>query len=440
MSLIYKTIFEIKLLHEYFLTGKDGTPVFEMPTQEERLNYLLQEFTANKEPVNAHISFGFPEHERINYESSFLKLVPSYSGCKVAMRVSRHRLADQSIVYKPLTPIGPELDIFIVLAKRTGLIDSYSSKSLYSSIPSTYFFSNENSVSARTYPFLTSNIPMYSLLHPYEQGELASFGTGDTREFYRDEVGDQWHPVKATALANEGDRLLVPSQFFYTIEPGRNVTQAAWTLKDGGGAIIKTFSVDQANPISKVFLDFADKKSSISFSSHIPLSSSLYTLEVVGNNGYSKVHRLLFNDELHDRSHWGVIHIKANPTDQAFGLFDDDGYLIKRTSPAGESISHRVFEIPVKSRSAYWRFINDRDKELKLITDLEDYLFKEGKMLLTKRPRPVSRDYFNLVKDGTLTNESKYVPNPGSYTLNKDKKDRICFDIRTPESALFPTM
>ena len=143
---------------------------------------------------------------------------------------------------------------------------------------------------------------------------------------------------------------------------------------------------------------------------------------------------MLFNDNLYDRSHWGVVHIKVDPAQPAFRILDNDGLLIKRSTPAGDS--HLVFEIPVKSRSAYWRFSNDRDKEIKLHDDLKEYLMKEGKKLITIRPRPVSRDYFSLTRDGS--NEKKYVPNPSSYMLTKDDRNRVCFDIRIPESALFP--
>jgi hypothetical protein len=437
MKVIYKTLFEIKLLHEYLLTSQDGKSIFDPADQAGRLKYLLERFALNKESVNAHVSFEFPESSKLLFESSFLKLVPSYSGCKVAIKVQRNTLQDGSVVFKPQVEIGDNMDIFILIRKKTGLIDSYTSRNLHNPLPAIYFFSNDNGITAKTHPYLTGNIPGNNLLQPYEQGELVSFGPGDTREYYSDSSGPQWIKVKATSLANETDRLLLPTQFNYTFPPGSNSSEASWTLKDGSGNTIKTITLNQSNPIQKAELDFSDKKHLISFSQQVSNSSPVFALEVIGSNGYSRSHRILFNDRLYDRSHWAVIHMKIDPPQAAFRLLDNDGLLIKRATPAGD-IDHPVFEIPVKSRSAYWRFINDRNKELKLITDLEDYLLKEEKILITKRPRPVSRDYFNLTKDGS--NAKKYVPNPSSYMLTRDAKDRVCFDIRIPESALFPIM
>ena len=434
MTVIYKTLFEIKLLHEYFLTGQDGKSIFHSADLDSRLEYLSKQFALNKEPVNAHVSFEFPESLKLLYDSSFLKLVPSYSGCKVAIKVQRITKQDGSIGFRPQVAMGEDMDIFILIRKKTGLVDSYTSRSFHNPVPSIYFFSNDNGITPKTSPFLTGNIPAYNLLHTYEQGELASFGVGDTREFYTDASGPQWTIVKADAVANEGDRLLLPTQFNYTFPPGSNTTEAEWTLLDATGNTIKKISIKRPNPITKAELDFSDKKNLISFSQQVSSSSSLYSLEVFGNNGYSRTHRMLFNDNLYDRSHWGIVHIKVDPAQPAFRILDNDGLLIKRSTPAGDS--HLVFEIPVKSRSAYWRISNDRDKEIKLHDDLKEYLMKEGKKLITIRPRPVSRDYFSLTRDGS--NEKKYVPNPSSYMLTKDDRNRVCFDIRIPESALFP--
>ncbi|MGN6539420.1 MAG: hypothetical protein ACTHKY_01295, partial [Ginsengibacter sp.] len=67
-----------------------------------------------------------------------------------------------------------------------------------------------------------------------------------------------------------------------------------------------------------------------------------------------------------------------------------------------------------------------------------DYLVKEDKILLTKRPRSVAGNYFLLQKEGTT--DTVYVPNPLNYDLKKDDKARLCFDIMVPESDLFPVV
>jgi len=45
MAIIYKTLFEVKLLHEFYLTRKDGNTIFALPDQPARLKFLLDEYT-----------------------------------------------------------------------------------------------------------------------------------------------------------------------------------------------------------------------------------------------------------------------------------------------------------------------------------------------------------------------------------------------------------
>ena len=123
MTVIYKTLFEIKLLHEYFLTGQDGKSIFHSADLDSRLEYLSKQFALNKEPVNAHVSFEFPESLKLLYDSSFLKLVPSYSGCKVAIKVQRITKQDGSIGFRPQVAMGEDMDIFILIRKKTGLVN-----------------------------------------------------------------------------------------------------------------------------------------------------------------------------------------------------------------------------------------------------------------------------------------------------------------------------
>jgi hypothetical protein len=433
MSVNYKTLFEIKVLHQYFLTGQDGTVIFEKPDQASRMKYLSEEFALNRESINEYIDFRFPTTLQDLYLGNSLRIFPTYSGCKVAVRVKQLTQDDQSIVYRPLGGLDA-FDIFIVLANKSGGPGRFSAGNLSTPFQAKYLFSNEPGISPRTPPFITGNIPVFDALNDYEQGELALFGPGDIREFNNIVSGDQWVTVKATALANESDRLLLPNRFDYFISPSLNIRQGQWLLKDGNGDIIKSVIKSSTEPLSRVALDFSDQSDRISIQQNIALPGAMHSIEFSGDTGFSQTHRVLFNDALYDRANWGVVHIRTNPSVEDFRLIDDDGFIIKRKTTAGD-IPHPVFEIPIKSRSAFWRFFNDRDKELKLTPDLQDYLEKDNKVLITKRPRSIARDYFLLPND--LNNQKKYLPNPESYMLNRHK-DRICFDIRVPESALFP--
>jgi hypothetical protein len=432
MTFIYKTLFEVKLLHEYFLTAADGTTIFEKGNQEDRLTILAGEHSLDRESINSVLEFKFPDYLKSRYEGYHLKLIPSYSGVKVAARVLQKKLDDGSIVYDPLAKMSADANIFIEMSKKTGLFDRFTNGRVKTALPAIYFFSNQNTPG--TFPFLTRSISGFNLNYSYEQGELASFGANDIREYYKDSSGDHWATIKGNLFASENDRLLLPSKFQYSFnEP--DISQALFTLKNNNGEIVKSINSTTNDVFRKVTLDFSDMVDQSLVNDQVSIPGDGYRLEILGNNGFSASHSIIFNNPLYNQSNWGVINMKIDPPLTSFDLLASDGYLIKRKTGGGIDQSHPIFEIHLKSRSAYWRYFNDKGKELKLITDLQDYLFKEGKTLISKRPAPVSRSNFFMSKEGST--ERKFVPNPVSYDLNRDEKGRLCFDVMVPESELF---
>jgi hypothetical protein len=147
---------------------------------------------------------------------------------------------------------------------------------------------------------------------------------------------------------------------------------------------------------------------------------------------------LIFSNLLYSRDTWGLVIVKNKVTESSFNLLATDGFLIKRKLNTGDWNEAPIFEIPIKSRFPFFRFINEKGKELNIASSLNDYLFKEGTFLLSKRPRSISESYFKLQKEGST--DTAYVPNPLNYDLKKDNKDRLCLDIMVPESDLFPVV
>jgi hypothetical protein len=438
MALTYKILFEVKLIHEYFFTDKNGDTIFMLANQNDRMNLLLEEFTGNRKSINDDVSFEFPENLLAHYKNYQLKLIPGYSGCKVAIRVNPKTLPDNTLVYELFAPLPGNFDINILVSKKNNLIESYSNSIINRSVFSQYFFTNENALSPKTFPFLTNAIPAFDAGKNYQQGELASFGLNDTREFYNDGAADQWLPVAGNSFANENDRLLLPVKFYYSFEEGSDITDATFELRDKDNNIIKTITIHSAGFIQKTLLDFSDKADEISIPETSIYPDIIYSLIVSGNNGYAKTLSLIFKNDFYNRQNWGAINIRPKVTNAAFNLISPDGYIIKSRNPLGVWTEAPIFEIPVKSRFAFWRFKNVNGKELKLDPSLTNYLFKEDKNLLSIRPNPISNSYYKLPKQGST--DTKYFPGPVDFQVVKDEKQRICFDIMVPVSDLFPVV
>ena len=438
MSLIYKTLFEVKLMHEYYLTDADGKTVFQLANQVDRINFLLNQFSTDRPSINGDIEFTFPKEMESKFGNYYLKLLSTYSGFKVAIRVNQQLLSDGTLVYEPFVALPDDLNIYIQIGKKSGAFDSYTHSSVYHPVASTYIFSNENISGAKTFPFITSAISAFDASRPYTQGDIASYGVNDIRQYYKDTVGDQWEAIPGSAFANQNDRLLLPSRFYYSFPSLSNVTNAVFVLKDKNGNVVKTITVDGANFLSKTLLDFSDIANTISLAESFQFADIIFTLEVNGSNGYAASHSLIFNNLLYSRDTWGLVIIKNKVTEPSFNLLASDGFLIKRKLNTGDWNEAPIFEIPIKSRFPFFRFINEKGKELNIASSLTDYLFKEGTFLLSKRPRSISESYFKLQKEGST--DIAYVPNPLNYDLKKDNKDRLCLDIMVPESDLFPVV
>jgi hypothetical protein len=439
MDLIYKTLFEIKLEHEYFLTLEDGKSLFEEADPAVRMTSLQQAYDNDRESFSRDISCDFPEKLKPLYERHGLKLLPSYSGCRVLVRVNQIRLADNSTVFEPFFPFSEDLEIFILLTKKDSLPDAYTNGRLNRPIPSKYLFSNENINGARTFPFIVSPV---SPLDPgilYEQGELAlDAGSSLVKLFYDNSGNLQQEAVNSavTSFANENDRILVPGKFYYNLAGNNNVNELELSLTDDAGNVIKEFSFNQAGPLSRVLLDFTDKADIVQLSERVSLQDKIFTITATGNNGWSDSKNIVFGDHLCPVSAFGAVHIIPGPANSSFNILTDEGWIIQNRDPLGVLSAAPVFEIPFKSRYGHFRYINSNGKELLLDASLNNFLFKENGALISQMPVSLSR-YYLMIPDNTGT-ATKFLPNPRSYDIKTDAFHRIYFDITVPESDNFP--
>ncbi len=424
-------------MHEYFCTDINGDTIFSRPGQADRMNFLLQEFSGGRPSINRDLDFAFPKKMEATYNNYNLKIFPTYSGCKVALRVDQSFLADNTTVYDPIVPFPADFEINVLIIKKNSAADSYTNAVVNRPVQSRYFFTNENTFSAKAFPFLTAGISLFDPTGKYQQGDLANFGSGDTRIFYKDDSGDHWVSVVRDQFANSNDQLLSTTKFYYTFDPASVIKDATFILKDKNGIVLKTITAHNDDFISKTLIDLSGLGGEI-LHDVFKFPDAVYTLGVTASGGYAASHSLVFNDDFYDNSQWALIKIKPAVTNTAFNLFATDGHLIKRKSASGSWTQAPIFEIPVKSRYTFWRYKNLKGKELKLDPSLTSYLFKEDKDLLSLQPRSISNSYFKLPKQGST--DTKYFPGPVNLAIAKDVKDRICFDVMVPESDLFPVV
>jgi hypothetical protein len=439
MKTVYKILFEVKLMHEYYLTDPDGTSVFDKTNQSDRLDFLTQRFNSDIPSINNDLEFQFPEESEKSFASQGLYLLATDSGFQVFAEVTESTLADGTITYSPSIPLPDDYAVTVLITRNGDEMDRITSSRQQRNIESVYFFSNEKLYEAKTFPFLSSAILPVNPSYAYEQGELTNDGANHIQSFYADSSGNpHWVQVSGTGFANERDRLVVPSGIYYEFQGSDKVQHAVFQLKDALNNIIQTTNINGSNLLGTVFLDLSSVTVN-SLPSAAMSASILYTLHTTGDNGYTADHDIIFyDDEATLKNGWGIVRIGIKVSNPDFNILDNSGLLITRIQPDGTVTPHHFFEIPIKSQFAFWRYVSNLGltNKLKLSTDTTNLLTNNGGKLESAQPRVLT--YLPTYFKNTVDNSTHLLPNPGVNAVNKKEKTQIFTEIRVPDSQLFP--
>lgn len=437
VSVIYKTLFKVQILHEYYLTKTDETTVFDNLNNKE--SFLTDNFDKNIPSVSDDLLYELPQVIQNLFSNFHLRLLPDYTGFSVLTEVRENFLADGTIGYKPLVQLPATANLIVQLSLKNNLLDVVTDSRINKTIPGAYYFTNEDLITARKFPTLSSGIPLFDLSYTYEQGELYIDDNGKIFQFDLDE------PVSGFGYANTRDQLLVPLQFTYSFAKADNVTHAIFELKNKKGEIVRSYEFDNELPLQKITINFRNNQSpkldsSIDTIISLPQSTvaaeNIYMLNVTVNNSKTLMHTLIFwDDDTSMNRCWAVINIKPGVTNTDFCLYNADGTIKYSKLPDGSVTAIPVFEVRLKSRIVYWRYINNRLGKLKGDSG-DPFLEQEGNNLVSKKPKP-SAYLPTLYKDDN-DNNLHYFPNPDSNGRIIVDGKKFYTDILVPESKMFP--
>jgi hypothetical protein len=415
-------LFEVKVLHEYYLTNPKGDTVFDLNNQADRLLFLADRMDKDAVSVNKDISFEVPPELVQLFKDHHLRLLTSYSGCKVGIEVTASFLPDGTRVYTPKIPLPAGLSIMLLIRVNNPVFHTITNSRIVNPVPATYYFSNDSVLSALNFPALSSRIADYTASYTYEQGELATIAPNSVKAYYSDNNADKWLPLHGNDYVHEGDRCMLPLRFNYTFPAGANVTQATFTLKDNTGNVLNTFVAQNASGLQKVALNYND----LSLVNYIK-----YSLEVAGDNGYSWQRPVIFSSTIS----WATLQFKPRVTNAAFNLLDDQGYLITRKPPVGNINDPPVFELRIPSRLTYWRYVHANRLPFDQTNYPNELLNYKNGLLISKSPRNSTHQSTYYQKPD---NSYFFLPNPEDYALLRNEDKQLFTEIMLPTSKLFP--
>src|SRR5580693_1687981 len=102
MKSFYKILFEVKLLHEYYLTNPDNSSVFQSVKQADRLAWLSARYASDEPAISNDLQFVLPPAMSDLFKNQRLILLQSYSGFQVAVQVNTSVQTGGVIKYAPL--------------------------------------------------------------------------------------------------------------------------------------------------------------------------------------------------------------------------------------------------------------------------------------------------------------------------------------------------
>jgi hypothetical protein len=437
MAVIYKIVCEVKWMHEYYLSSEKGETVFDFALQSDRMNFLFQHFVNDATTINSNLAFVIPESQQAVFDNGKLKIIPSYSGFKLAVKCNKKILPDGTTVYEPVIPLPAGAGIPVMIQEKSG-IGSFSNDAVTKPFHAAWYFSNQDFPVARTFPFLSNPVPAFDAAASYGQGEIALHSPNDVRVFLNNGAADPWLKLNGTGYINVSDKWLLPLSLSYTFSDADNLTDALFILKDAAAVEIKRITASGTHPLKTVWLNFHTGNDIVkTIPGQQPAADNVCSLEVTGSNGYSKTFTsLLFAaDTINISDFRGIINLVAQPGNAAFNLIDNDGYLLTRILPDATRQPAPVFELWMKSRLVFWKYSNNRQRKIKLTPDTLDVLADTSGALVTKNPLPLT---YSPVLVKKPDNSFQYLPNPIPGSDVKLIGSKFFVNILIPESKMFP--
>jgi hypothetical protein len=426
MQTIYKILFEVRLLHEFYLTRPDGSSIFGAASAADRDSFLQDYFDRSQRSINSDVDYAAAAQQVFrNYR---LRLIRTYSGFKVGIEVIPTTDSGK-IAYAPVARLSPGLNIPVLLTRTNTDFDLYTNRRLSPAFDSLCYFSNGNVTGIKTAPFLTNPVPIQSDTASYEQGEL-SRANDTVNAFYVDAAGtEQFAAITGSNFLNETDRILVTPEFQYYFKPADNIKNASFTVTDMGNRTVYSLTVNSATMLRSVTIRVDENKVN-TVPATVAENAFVYNLTITANGSYNRTYKLVFlSGSLAGANAWGMVNIINQPGNTPFSIIDDKGLLItRRNTDDTVAIAPPVFEIWIRSRYSFWRYINDQGQPLKDSYPSILRLTAGNLVSLTPQPHTFAP---TPVKTDRL-------PNPKPFNPVRPEGRQIFTDIIVPTSDLFP--
>ena len=414
-STVFKKLFEVQILHDYFLTTSDGESFFDK-NQLEKKTLITKKLANAIYDVNDFFEIVPIGKTALKMKEYKLIMSKTTLGFVIGVQVIPKNQAGE-VVYKPSLKFKNDLNLTFSMKPKISFISSITNTRLQPQLPATYYFSNKEKEE-----FNEAVIPPYTSLpitnkaknHQngtfHEMGAIIDFG-GTIKEALQKTDGTNlahWTDIVEKRFVTEADRMLLPSNFVYPLKKEKGITQLDIVLEDKSNVLVKEIHKNNALGLENVLLNFTKIDENDKDSPFIP--SGFYNLKIKENGGVEMTHPIYLNNEIYKSGHWGVIDIRADELNSPYSLLDVSGFLKTKIDVLFEKIPHPVFEVRFKNRKTYWRYRQDTDFTAAEIAATTAHLDHTPERLTSLKPKALTKALVPFINGVSLMLPHPRVP------------------------------
>ncbi len=426
----YRILFEIIVLHDYYLSQADEQSFFDL-ADVDRQDFLLRQLELEHYNVSKDLQIEPTSKTEKFFKNHRMRLVLTSTGFFVGAEIELVLNAANEEVYELAIPIAQSVTWEFTISIKNLEYRNFSNMRFKNSLPLNYLFTNENPGDIKNFPSLAFPVADFKAGVTYEMGELAMIDSKLNQAV--EQTSDStvgWEELASNHhWANEQDRILLPKLTSYNIR-STGISEIEFELQTPEGSAVLTFNTSDENTrkttapngnLTSVILDFRNPEN------HDPavesIASGRYNLQVSENGGAPIILPVFISDDLYMGNGLGGIVIHSRGAGSGSDILSADNKLIRVEG------NHPLFEIRFKNRNCYWRYKSHSKKGLKAENEALNFLEEVDDDLRTKKPKSLQRLPVQFENGGGKI----FLPNPGKPQVKPEKDGRLYTDVFVSE-------
>ena len=413
-TIVFKRLFEVQILHEYFLLNDKGVSIFSLSDIEQ--DQLLFEKFKHRQ-YNVKQQFGIEPTKDTEKKLRGLKLKFAMTDLGFIVGIEVVVSTENGVTnYMPRIKWQEGEKLYFNLKSVNEYFGSITNTRLKTNAPAKHFFSNKNKSKYNNSLIITNSVASIKTNRIYEMGELALInGIVQTPNENTDGTDlSKWSSITDFKYANEADKILLPQKFTYKFPYENAIKQAKFTLKKEDGSVIKIIDKEETQGFKQVKLNFK----TINQDAAELIPSGKYQLEINTDTGISDSEEVILDDNLYRKENLGIIEIHLDGLNPEYSLLDDEGQL-KTKVINGNKIPNPKYEIRFQSRPTFWRYIKTTGFNSTEINNTNTFLNQESNtVLVSKVPKKASSTLIPFENGGATI---LAMPKIGALNFSADK-------------------